>query len=128
MSNIYQEIILEHWKRPHNYGQISRLDFAKFKSPSKKTSVHNPSCGDRLRLEILFDHGRVKEAKFTGQGCAISMASSSLLTDYLKGKSARQLEKIDQKTIRKLLGVEISPARMKCALLSLEALKKILEK
>ncbi|OHA61860.1 MAG: SUF system NifU family Fe-S cluster assembly protein [Candidatus Wildermuthbacteria bacterium GWA2_46_15] len=120
MSSIYQEIILEHWKRPHNYGRI--------KSPSKKTSVHNPSCGDRLKLEILFNRGKVKEAKFTGQGCAISQASASLLTDHVKGKKAADLEKINQKTIIKLLGVEIGPARQRCALLSLEALKKIIEK
>lgn len=118
MPSLYQKKVLEHWRHPHNFGKIA--------SPHKKSSVCNPSCGDEIRLELLFDKNKVKEAKFTGRGCAICLASGSLFTDYLRGKNEKALKNISKETVLSLLGVKISPARSKCALLPLEALKKII--
>jgi len=118
MSNIYKEIILDHWKHPHNFGKL--------KNPTKKSYTTNPSCGDEIQIDLIIEKEKVKEVKFSGRGCAISQASASLLTDYIKEKSIKDLKRIDEKTIIKLLNVKISPARMKCALLPLEALIKII--
>ena len=118
MQSIYQEIILEHYKNPHNFGSV--------KDPTKKTSVANPSCGDEIKMEILFKKDIVEEIKFKGQGCAISQASASILTDYVLGKSKDDLKKLDKDFMIKLLGIELGPNRIKCALLALEALYKLL--
>ena len=117
--SIYKEIILEHWRHPHNFGRIEKT--------GKKSFVRNPSCGDEIRLEVLFKENRAREVKFSGVGCAISLASASLLTDYLKGKKLKDLKKIGKDTILKLLGIDVGAARLKCALLPLEALKKLIQ-
>ncbi len=116
--SLYQEIILEHYRHPKNYGQV--------KNPSKKIRVYNPLCGDELMMTIKFTSNRISEMKFEGRGCAISQASASMLTEYAKGKTKEQLQKLDRKFMIKLLGVELGPNRIKCALLSLEALQKLL--
>ena len=116
--NIYRELILEHYKNPHNFGTI--------KSPSRRTVISNPSCGDRIELDIVFTKDRVKDIKFRSQGCAISQAAASLLTDYVWGKAKNDLKKIDKDFMIKLLGIELGPNRIKCALLPLEALYKLL--
>jgi len=118
MVNIYKEIILDHWKNPHNFGKL--------KSPTKKSYAINPSCGDEIQIDLIIQKGKVKEVKFSGRGCAISQASASLLTDYIKGKSIKDLKKITEKTILELLNIKISPARMKCVLLPLEVLINII--
>ena len=116
--NIYRELILEHYKSPHNYGSI--------KNPSKRSVIFNPSCGDRIELDIILSKNKVEEIKFRGQGCAISQASASILTDYVQGKLKKDLKKIDKEFMIKLLGIELGPNRIKCALLPLEALYKLL--
>lgn len=117
MQSIYQEIILEHYKHPRNFGTI--------RNPSKKTSVSNPLCGDKIVMDIVFTDKKIKEIKFNGQGCAISQASASLLTEYSIGKSKDTLQKLDKEFMIKLLGIELGPNRIKCALLPLEALHKL---
>ncbi|OGK39455.1 SUF system NifU family Fe-S cluster assembly protein [Candidatus Roizmanbacteria bacterium RIFCSPLOWO2_01_FULL_35_13] len=116
--SIYQEIILEHYKNPHNFGTI--------KDPTKKTSVSNPLCGDEIEMEIVFKKNKVSEIMFKGQGCAISQASASILTDFASGKSKDDLKKLDKNFMTKLLGIELGPNRIKCALLPLEALHKLI--
>ncbi|MGB4966315.1 MAG: SUF system NifU family Fe-S cluster assembly protein [Microgenomates group bacterium] len=118
MSSIYQEIILDHYKSPHNYGELS--------DPSCAIHIDNPSCGDKIHLSGTIKDGILTDVAFTGQGCAISIASSSLLTDYIKGKKVSDLKKLDTSIILELLGIELSPNRLKCALLPLEALGKLL--
>ncbi len=118
MTSIYQEIILEYYKNPHNFGTI--------KNPSKKTVSYNPSCGDRIEMDVLFAKNMVTDIKFRGSGCAISQASASLLTDYVKNKSKDDLKKLDKDFMMKLLGIDLGPNRVKCAVLSLEALHKLL--
>jgi len=114
--NIYQDIILDHYHHPHNQGVLS----------GKSVEVSNPLCGDKIKMTISFEKNKVKEIKFQGEGCVISTASSSLLTDYVKDKSKQELKKLDSKFIIKLLGIDLGMNRIKCAVLPLEALHKLL--
>lgn len=118
IMSIYQELILDHYKHPHNSGSIS--------DPDVTSDVSNPLCGDKIRMEALVEKGKVTDLKFSGVGCAISTASASMLTDFAKGKKASDLKKLDTSFILDMLGIELSPNRLKCALLPLEALHKLL--
>ena len=113
---IYREYILEHYKHPHNFGELPE--------PDLEFEDTNPLCGDELRVQlVLDDERRIKEVAFSGQGCAISQASASLVSDEIKGMPADELLKLDKEFVLELLGIEISATRMKCALLSLKVLK-----
>ncbi len=115
---IYQEIILEHYRHPKNNKPL--------KQPANGIDVSNPLCGDELRMEIRMDREIIKEIGFVGKGCAISIASASMLTDYAKGKTKKHLKTLDKNFMMGLLGVNLGPNRIKCALLPLEALIKLL--
>jgi nitrogen fixation NifU-like protein len=118
---MYQENILDHYRNPRNFGEL--------KDPDIEARDNNPLCGDELALYlVLGQDGRVADVKFSGKGCAISQASASMLTVLLKGKALEEVEKIDQDRILKLLGIPISPVRMKCAMLSLHVLRIGLER
>jgi len=88
--------------------------------PTASYEGANPLCGDRITMMLGIKDGVVKDVAFTGRGCAISQASASLLTDEIKGKTVEDVEKITPDDLLDLIGVEISPARLKCALLSLD--------
>ncbi|MEM3437491.1 MAG: SUF system NifU family Fe-S cluster assembly protein [Nitrososphaerales archaeon] len=115
MSDMYAKMIIDLYRHPMNYGKI--------KNPDIKTQDTNPICGDIIEIQIKLNEGRVKEVKFNGKGCAISQASASLLTEMIKGKKIDELLKMDKKDILNALGIEISPVRLKCALLPLKVLK-----
>ena len=112
---MYQENILDHYKNPHNHGEI--------KNPTVQHQGYNPLCGDEIELFIIVESNKIKEVKFVGKGCAISKASASMLTDEIKEKSLEELKKMTKEDILKMLGIQISPVRLKCALLSLDTLK-----
>jgi len=112
MDDLYRDYILEHYHRPHNFGVLE--------APTVSYEGNNPLCGDRLTMMLGIEDGVVKEVAFTGRGCAISQASASLLTDEIRGKTVEEVEKMTPEDVLELLGVEISPARLKCALLSLD--------
>jgi nitrogen fixation NifU-like protein len=116
--SIYQELILDHYHNPKNFGRL--------KNPSQTISVHNPLCGDTIEMQIKEKSGVVEEIAYSGEGCAISQASASMLTEYAKGKDIYELKKLTPEFIISMLGIELSPNRLKCALLSLEALKKVM--
>lgn len=116
--SVYQEIILDHYRNPHNFGSL--------KNPTKKSETQNPSCGDKLTMEIVEKKGIVTEIAFKGEGCVISMASASMLTDFAKGKSTDELKKLKPETIINMVGIELGPSRLRCALLSLETLQKVI--
>ena len=116
--NLYQDIILDHYHHPHNKGKISH--------PDKSVLTNNPLCGDKIEMNVIYDKGRVKEIKFSGEGCVISQASASMLTDFAKNKSKQELKKLDAKFIIKMLGIDLGVNRIKCAVLPLEALQKLL--
>jgi len=118
MTSIYQERILQLSSVPHNFGRLP--------SATNKITLDNPLCGDVIQMEIEIVHGVIKHAMFTGNGCAISKAASSLLTDAAKGKTISELRKWDKTSMIKLLGIKLGPNRLKCALLPLEALQKLL--
>jgi nitrogen fixation protein NifU and related proteins len=117
MDPLYREIILEHWQHPQNFGVIKNADF--------DVTENNPLCGDTIRLTGKIDNGRLTKIVFSGEGCAISRASASLFTEEIKGESLEKIKKKKNEDILELLGIELTPARTKCALLVFNTLKKV---
>ena len=115
MDDLYRDYILEHYRRPHNFGQLD--------GATASQEGANPLCGDRITMQLRVRGGVIDGVAFTGRGCAISQASASLLTDDIKGKSVDTAQGMTSGDVLELLGIEISPARMKCALLSLETMQ-----
>ena len=119
MDDLYRDEILEHYREPHNFGTLD--------APDHSFEGHNPLCGDRITMMLMVDDaGTVSEVAFSGRGCAISQASASMLTDEIKGRTVSEIEDMTNQDILDLLGIEISPARLKCALLSLSTLQNAL--
>lgn len=138
LASLYQELILEHYKRPRNRGEL----------PDATGAVHmkNPTCGDEIRLMIRVEDDVVQDARFTGEGCSISQASASMMTDRLKGKSVEEAVALARRftemmhgdadaardkalgDLRVLAGVAKFPARVKCALLGFDALQETLKR
>ena len=116
MSDFYRENILEHYKHPRNYGSL--------KKPDSFAEDTNPLCGDRMKFELRHKAGIITGIAFTAEGCALSIASASLLSEYVKGKNIAEVLKLDHNSMRELLEIEISSGRIKCALLPLSALCK----
>jgi len=116
MDPLYREIILEHWENPQNHGVLKNADI--------DVTELNPLCGDSMRLTLKMEKGRVKEILFSGEGCAISQASASLFTEEIKEKSIDEIQKITSEEVLSLLGIQLTPARTKCALLVFTTLKK----
>ena len=118
MDDLYRDYILEHYRRPHNFGVID--------DPTASFEGSNPLCGDRITLQLGIRDGVVERVGFTGRGCAISQASASLLTDEIKGKPLAEVAAFRADDLLDLLGIEISPARLKCAMLSHDSLQHTL--
>jgi nitrogen fixation NifU-like protein len=112
MDDLYRDYILEHYRHPHNFGVLE--------TSTASYEGSNPLCGDRITMMLDVSDGVVKDVAFTGRGCAISQASASLLTDEIRGKTVAEVEKLTPDYVLDLIGVDISPARLKCALLSLD--------
>ena len=120
MDDLYRDEILEHYRNPHNFGTLNE--------PSAVHEGANPLCGDRITLMLgINDEGTVEAVAFTGRGCAISQASASMLTDEIKGKPLAEIARLGHQDVLDSLGIEISPARLKCALLSLDTLRHALD-
>jgi nitrogen fixation NifU-like protein len=115
MDDLYRDYILEHYRRPHNFGVLDNA--------TATQEGANPLCGDRITLQLRVADGQVAGVGFTGRGCAISQASASLLTDEIKGMPLDRATAMTSCDVLDMLGIDISPARMKCALLSLETLQ-----
>lgn len=113
--NMYQEIILEHYKYPKFKGQIQK--------PDAYAEDNNPLCGDKIGIQMHVEGNIVKEVRFSGNGCAISQASTDMLCESVVGKSVEDAAKTSKQDILNMLGIEISPARLKCALLCLKVMK-----
>ena len=112
----YQARILEHYKHPHNRGTLDPA--------THRARESNPLCGDDITLTLRADGAnRIEEVRFDGEGCAISMASASLLTDAVKGKSLEEAAALEKTAVLESLGVPLSTVREQCALLPLRALK-----
>jgi nitrogen fixation NifU-like protein len=138
LSSLYQQLILEHYRNPRNKGEL----------PDKTVEIHmaNPVCGDEIRLQLQIENDRIVEARHVGQGCSISQASVSMMTNLLKGKPLDEVEKVatrftemmqgDEEAardkslgdLRALQGVSKFPVRIKCALLAFDALQEAIKK
>jgi nitrogen fixation NifU-like protein len=115
MDDLYQQNILDHWKNPRNSGRIE--------VPTVSYEAVNPLCGDKLRFDLLIEEGTLKDVMFSGRGCAISQAAASMLTEVVKGKPLAEVRALTKDDVLDLLGIPIGYTRLKCALLSLKALK-----
>jgi nitrogen fixation NifU-like protein len=116
MDDLYRENILEHYKRPRNFGRPDDFDL--------EYEDTNPFCGDEQHVFIALDgDGRVDAVSFEGKGCAISTAATSMLTEELAGKTREELLRLPKDFVLDLLGIEISATRMKCAMLGLKVVK-----
>ena len=116
MDDLYREVIIEHYKSPAYRGHLDPNDIF--------FEDDNPVCGDHIEITLRMDEaGRVSEAAFDGRGCAISQASADLLVESIIGKSLDQVKALKKDDVLELLGIELGPVRLKCALLSLKVLK-----
>jgi len=116
MDDLYREQIIDRYKHPRSRGTLDPHDYT--------YEDDNPLCGDRIRIDVrLGADNRVSEAAFSGQGCAISQASADLLTEAVVGKSLDEIKAMSKDDILEMLGIELGPVRLKCALLSLKVLK-----
>jgi nitrogen fixation protein NifU and related proteins len=119
--DMYQERILDHYKHPRNFGHLERVDLT--------GSENNPLCGDHITIELQLDAARssVQDIRFNGDGCAISVASASMLTAKIKGQPLAQVSQMRRADMEKMLAIPLSPVRIKCALTSLKALALALQ-
>lgn len=129
MDDLYTEIILDHFKHPKNKGEIGAQEIGKTETLLTATE-YNPTCGDKVTIQIVIENSaqkprsqKIKKIAFTGVGCAISQAATSMLTEHLTGKTLKDLQEMKNEDIYKLLQIPISPARVKCALLGFIAAK-----
>ena len=113
--DIYTETILDYYRHPRNHGTIKDADIVVRDS--------NPVCGDVVEIYIKVDEKKIKDIKFSGHGCAISQASTSMLTEMVDGKNLNEIKNMNKDQILQLLGIDLSPVRLKCALLGLKVLK-----
>jgi nitrogen fixation NifU-like protein len=114
-DSIYREIILDHNRNPRNRGTLDPADFTFFDT--------NPLCGDEVRIDLRVAADRVSEIKFSGRGCAVSLASTSILTEMVEGLSLDEVKALTKDDLLEEVGIPVSPARLKCALLGLKVLK-----
>ncbi len=137
IAALYQELILDHYRKPRNKGKLENADAT--------IEMRNPLCGDEVDLQVIFAGDTIGDVKFSGRGCSISQASASMMTQIIKGKSAEEIEAIRHRfrdlimgdmsaasdkslgSLRALSGVSRFPARVKCALLAWNALETALE-
>ena len=116
MEDLYRENILDHYQNPRNYGLLD--------DPDISYEDDNPLCGDIIRIDVKLDEGgRVCQVSFSGEGCAISKAAASMLTEKVLGKSLDEVKQIGKDDVLEMLGIQLGPVRLKCALLSLKALR-----
>jgi nitrogen fixation NifU-like protein len=116
MDDLYRELIIDRYKNPHFRGSLDPHDIS--------FEDDNPLCGDHIRIDLRIDgDNRVSEVAFDGHGCAISQATADLLAESVLGKSLDEVKQINKQDILDMLGIELGPVRLKCALLSLKVLK-----
>ncbi len=115
MDDLYREVIIEHYKNPAYRGHLDPYDVAFADS--------NPLCGDHIEITLRVVDGKVAEAAFAGHGCAISQASADLLMESIIGKPLDDVKRLNKQDVLDMLGIDLGPVRLKCALLSLKVLK-----
>jgi nitrogen fixation NifU-like protein len=122
MEDLYREVILDHYKNPRGHGVIEDADAS--------AEGMNPLCGDEVAIYVAFDEDgeTIEEVKFSGRGCAISQASTSMLMEMVKGKTAAEVGGMNKDELLEEIGIPLTPIRLKCALLGLGVLKVALHR
>ena len=115
LDDLYRQTILDHYQNPRNFGTLEQPDISAEDS--------NPLCGDEIRIDLNVKDGRVDAVRFTGKGCSISRAAASMLTEEIEGKTLEEVKRIGKQEVLDMLGIELGPVRLKCALLALKTLK-----
>lgn len=116
MDDMYRQIIIDHYKNPQNKGKLLDANI--------EVDESNPLCGDHLEVFLKIKNDELKDISFEGKGCALSIATSSILTDEIKNKHINEIKKLTREDINIMLGIDVSPARTKCVMLSLATIKK----
>ena len=121
-DQMYREVILDHYKNPRGHGVMEDAD--------AEAEGQNPLCGDEVSIYVAFgeDGETIDEVKFSGRGCAISQAATSMLTEMVQGKSATSVATLDKQDLLDEIGIPLTPVRLKCAILGLTTLKLALHK
>lgn len=115
-EGIYREFITDHYQHPQNHGKMSH--------PDLEHREKNLSCGDDVTFQLkIGPNGKIEDVRFTGSLCVISTASASLLSEEIKGKTAAQVAKMSREDVLRLLGIELGPTRLKCAMLPLDTIQ-----
>ena len=122
LENLYREVILDHYKNPRGHGVIEDAD--------AEAEGQNPLCGDEVSVYVAFDEDgeTIEDVKFSGRGCAISQAATSMLMEMTKGRTASEVAVLDKEELLAEIGVPLTPVRLKCAMLGLTTLKVALHK
>ena len=122
LESLYREVILDHYKNPRGHGVIEDAD--------AEAEGQNPLCGDEVSVYVAFgeDGETIDDVKFSGRGCAISQAATSMLMEMTKGRTAQQVAELDKEELLAEIGVPLTPVRLKCAMLGLTTLKVALHK
>lgn len=114
-DDLYRQNILDHYQNPRNFGTLERPDISAEDS--------NPLCGDEIRIDLQVKDGVIEDVRFSGKGCSISRAAASMLTEEIRGKTLEEVKRIGRDDVLEMLGIELGPVRLKCALLALKTLK-----
>ena len=122
LESLYREVILDHYKNPRGHGTLEEADAS--------AEGQNPLCGDEVSIYVQFadDGETIDEVKFSGRGCAISQASTSMLMEMVKGRTATQIAELPKEELLDEVGIPLTPIRLKCAMLGLTTLKVALHK
>jgi nitrogen fixation NifU-like protein len=115
MDDFYRDYILDHYRSPRNFGTLEQADVT--------AEDVNPLCGDQIRVELKLEDGKISDVRFSGKGCAISQASTSMLLETVKGMNLTDVAQLPKDAVLENVGIGISPTRMKCAMLGLRVLK-----
>ena len=121
-DQLYRELILDHYKNPRQHGAVEDAE--------ARAEGQNPLCGDEVSIYVSFagDSERIDDVKFSGRGCAISQAATSMLTEMVKGRTAEEIATLPKDELLEEIGIPLTPVRLKCALLGLGVLKVALHR
>jgi nitrogen fixation NifU-like protein len=121
-ESLYREVILDHYKNPRGHGVLE--------DPDAEAEGQNPLCGDEVSIYVAFaeDGETIEDVKFSGRGCAISQAATSMLTEMVEGRTATEVATMDKDELLETIGIPLTPVRLKCAMLGLTTLKVALHK